>query len=192
MANRKKKKILIVGGVILAVIALILLVLLFGPQVLRSRIEATASRALKMEVHVRGKAGFSFFPALGASLADVQVTNGGLEVATLARAKVGLKLLPLITGKVRISRMELVKPVISIVRQKDGKLSIETQGGETRGIPTALEKLVVSQGVLHLTDLKPGGGIVLEGVDIAALNLSAGGTPGGCPLKTLSDSGEIR
>jgi len=192
MNSRKKKTILIVGGVILTVIVLILIVLLFGPKVLRSRIEATASRALRMEVHVRGKAGFSFFPAIGASLADVQVTNGGSEVATLAHAKVGLKLLPLITGKVRISRMELVKPVVSIVRQKDGKLSIETQGGKTRGIPTALEKLVVSQGILHLTDHRSGGGIVLEGVDITARNLSAGRTPGGSPLKTLSISGDIR
>ena len=169
---------MIAGGVILAAI---ILILLLGPKALKSRIEATASRDLRMEVHIRGGASVSFFPVLGASVADIRITNGGSEVATVANAKVGLKLLPLITGRVRISRMELVKPVMSIVRQKNGKLNIETQGGESSGTPVSLQKLAVSQGSLLFTNLESGGGIVLEGVDITAGNISSRGAAGRGP-----------
>jgi AsmA protein len=192
MANLKRRVIWIAGGVILAVIVLIILALLFGPHALRSRIEATASKALGMDVQVRGKVSVSFFPAFGASFEDIEVTNGGSEVAKVAKAKVGLKLLPLITGRVRISRMEFVKPAISIVRQKDGKLNIEKQGGPSSGTPLSVKKLAISEGSLHFTDLRSGSGMILEGVDITAGNISAGGTPGGDPMKALSFTADIR
>ncbi len=192
MANRKKKALLIAGGAALAVVLLSFIVLLFGAKALKPRIVATASKALGMDVHVRGGVGLSLFPVIGASIADITVTNGGSDVATVAKAKVGLKLLPLITGKVRISRMDLVKPVLSIVRQKDGKLNIGKPGGRSKGIPVYLEKLSVSEGSLLYTNLESGGETVLEGVEFTAGNIRAGETPSGSPLKTLSVSGEIR
>jgi uncharacterized protein involved in outer membrane biogenesis len=192
MAIRKRKVLWIAGGVILAVMVLIILVLLFGVKALKPRIEVTASRALGMDVRIGGGVSVSFFPVFGASLADITVKNGGADVATMANMKIGLKLLPFIRHRVEISRLELVKPVISIVRQKNGKLNIETQGSKPSGNPVTVKKLSISQGSLLFTDLKSGGRTHLEGVDITAGNLSAGGTPGGDPLKTLSFTDDIR
>ncbi len=192
MANRKKIMILIAGGVVLAIIVLVLLALLFGHKALKSRIEATASKALGMEVHVRGDVSISFFPAFGASLADISVTNGGADVATAASMKMGLKLLPLITGRVRISRIEIVKPAVSVLRQKDGRLSIVMPKGTWSGDRIALNKLVVSQGRFLFTDLRSGGGTALEGVDITVENLSTGPTAGGDLLKNLSFTSHVR
>jgi len=192
MANRKRKVIWIAGAVFLAVAVLSILVLLFGGRVLKPRIEAAASRALKMDVRIRGGIRISFLPAFGASLADLTVKNGEADVATVAEAKVGLRLLPLLIGKVRISRLELVKPVISIVRQKDGTLNIERQQGKPSGKRMALKKIAISEGSLLYTNLRSGGKSEWEGVDITVKDLSAGGTPEGDPLKTLSLTGDIR
>jgi len=192
MANRKKTMILIGGGVILAVIVLVLLAFLFGPKVLRSRIEATASKALGMDVRVRGAVRVSFFPAFGASLADISVKDGGSDVATVASVKMGLKLLPLITGRVRISRIEIVKPAVSIIRQKDGRLDIVMPKGQWPGDRLALNRLVVSQGSFLFTDLKSGGATALEGIDITVGGLSAGPAAGADPMKTLSFTGDVR
>ena len=192
MANRKKKIFVIAGGVVLAIIVLVLLALLFGHKALKSRIEATASKALGMDVHVHGAVSVSFFPAFGASLGDISVTNGGADVATVAGMKMGLKLLPLITGRVRISRIELVKPAVSILRQKDGALNIVMPKGTGSGDRIALSKLVISQGSYLFTDLKTGGGTVLEGLDITVEDFSAGPTPGMDRLKTLSFSSDVR
>lgn len=192
MANRKKTIILIAGSVILAIIVLVLLALLFGPKALKSRIETTASKALGMEVRVHGGVNVSFFPAFGASLSDISVTNGGSNVATAASMKMGLKLLPLIIGKVRIGRIEIDKPAVSILRQKDGTLNIKIPKSEGSGDRLDLNKLTVSQGSFLLRDLKSGGETILEGFDIAAGDLSGGGTPGESPLKTLSVISDVR
>jgi uncharacterized protein involved in outer membrane biogenesis len=192
MATHKRKVLWIARGVGLAVVVLIILVLLFGARVLRSRIEASASRALRMDVRVRGEVSVSFFPILGASLADIRVKNGGFDVATVANAKVGLKLLPLIWGKVKITRLELVKPVVSIVRQKDGTLNIEMRRGKPSGKRIVFKKFAISEGSFLYTDLRSGGKTEWEGVDITIRDLSAGGTPGRDPLKTLSLTGDIR
>lgn len=188
----KRKVLWIAGGAILAVIVLTILVLLFGAKALKPRIEAAASTALRMDVRIRGGMRVSFLPAFGASLADITVKNGGADVATIANVKVGLKILPLLVGRIRISRLELVKPVVSIVRQKDGTPNIEMPRGKPSGKRAALKKLAISEGSLLYTDLRTGGKTEWEGVDITIIGLSAGGTPGGDPLKTLSLTGDIR
>ncbi len=192
MAINKKKIILIAGGVILAVIVLVLLSLLFVPKILKSRIETAASKALGMDVRIRGRASVSFIPAFGASLADISVTNGGADVATVASMKIGLKLLPLITGQVRISRMEIVKPAVSVLRQKDGTLNIAMPKGKSSADRLDLKKLAISQGSFLYKDLKSGGGIVVEGFDITVGDLSARRAPDGGLMKTLSFTSDVR
>ena len=192
MANRTRKVLWIAGGALCALILLAILVALFGGRALKSRIEATASRALKMDVRIGGAVKVSVFPGFGASLADITVKNDGVDVATVAHMKVGLKLLPLITGRIRISRMELVEPVVSIVRQKDGTLNIKMRTGKPSRKRVALKKLAISEGSLLYTDLRSGGNTEWEGIDITVKDLSAGGTPGGDPLKTLSLAGDFR
>ncbi len=192
MTNRKRTTLRIAGAGLLAIIVLIILVLLFGAKALRSRFEATASRTLGMDVRVEGGASVSVLPVFGASLANITVKSGGADVATVADMKVGLKLLPFLIGKVRISRLELARPVISVVRQKDGTLNIETRRGKPSGMYAALKELVLSEGSLLYTDLRSGGRTEWEGIDFTVRGLSAGGTPGEDPLKTLSFTGDLR
>ncbi len=192
MAGRKRKALWIALGGALAVVVLIVLAPILGTKALRSRIEASASRALRMDVRVKGDASVTFFPAFAAIVTDVRVTNGGSEVAAVAKAKVGLKLLPLVWGKVKISRLEIVKPAVSIVRGKDGTLNIPARRGRPSGKRTTLKKLAISDGSLLYSDIRSGGKTEWEGVDITVERLSVGGTPGGNPLKALSFTGDIR
>lgn len=192
MAVRKKAMILIAGGVILAAAVLVALALLFGPKIVRSRIEATASKALGMDVRIRGDVSVSLLPAFGASLADIRVTNGGADVATAAGMTIGLKLLPLIVGRVRISRIEVVKPAVSILRQKDGTLNIVMPKGHWSGDHIDLRKLAISQGSFLYKDLRSGGETALEGFDIAAGDISSGGATDGGLVKTLSFRSDVR
>jgi uncharacterized protein involved in outer membrane biogenesis len=192
MANRKRKLLWVGGGVALAVVVLVILVLLFGVKTLKPRIEAAASKSLGMDVRIRGGVSVSLFPVFGASLADITATKGGADVASMANLRIGLKLLPLIRGRAEITKLELVKPVISILRQKNGKLNIEPPAGESSGSPLTVNKFAVSQGNIRFADLQSGGKIELDGIDISAADLFAGGAPAGDPLKTLSLTGDVR
>ena len=192
MATRKRRTLWIAGGVALVMIILIVLGLRFGVKSLRPEIEASASKALGMDVRIRGGLNVSLLPVFGVSLADITATKGGAAVAGMASLKVGLKLLPLIRGRVEITRLELVKPRVSIVRQKNGTLNIETQGGGSSGTSLTVNKLSVSQGSLSFADLPSGQKIELDGLDLAVRDLHSGGPAGGKPLQALSFTGNLR
>ena len=134
--------------------------------------------------------GVSLFPVFGASLSDITATKDGAEVAGLAGLRVGLKLFPLIRGRVDITRLELVKPVISVVRQKNGRLNIETPGsGSSGGGGTlSVKRLSVSQGTVRYDDLQTGQKLEMEGIDLAVRDFVAGGPAGADPMKALSFS----
>ncbi len=182
---------MIAAAAILAVIVIVVLSLLFVPKMLRSRIETAATQALGMAVRVRGDVRVSLLPTLGASLADLRVTNGGADVATAASMKIVLRFLPLIAGKVRISRIVFVKPAIGVLRRRDGTLNIATPKGQWSGV-LDLKRLAVLQGSYTYTDLKSSEAIALEGIDLTAGDLSAGRPPNGSFEKTLSFAGEAR
>ena len=89
MTNRKRTTLCIAGAVLLAIIVLIIPALLFGAKALKSRIEATASRTLGMDVRVKGGASVSVLPVFSASLADITVKSGGAvaEVSLLTSTR---------------------------------------------------------------------------------------------------------
>ena len=192
MAIHRKKVLWITGGGILLVISLVILVVLFNIKALKPRIESAASSALGMDVRIGGEMSLFFSPYFGVSLADISVKNGGADVATMAKMKVGLKFLPLTRRMVEITRVELFKPVISVVRLKSGRLNIESPGGQGLGNPVILKKLIISQGNLVYDEAKSGGKIELEGLDLIVGDLPVGGAGGPDPMKTVTITDEIR
>ena len=68
-----------------------------------------------MDVRIKGSIGIALFPVLGLSLKDVNVRNNGLDVVTIEKMRIGLKLLPLARFELKIIQVELVKPVFSMV-----------------------------------------------------------------------------
>jgi uncharacterized protein involved in outer membrane biogenesis len=69
--------------------------------------------------------GTAFFPGFGLSLQDVDVRNKGLDVVTIEKMRIGLKLILLARFEIKISQVALVKPVFSIVRSKNGMFNFE-------------------------------------------------------------------
>jgi uncharacterized protein involved in outer membrane biogenesis len=116
MILNKKKVLFIITGVIALVVLAGILALLLNLKTFRPQIEAAASTALGMDVRIKGRMGIALFPGFGLSLRDVNVRNNGLDVATIEKMRIGLKLLPLVRLEIKIIQIELVKPVFSIVR----------------------------------------------------------------------------
>src|SRR5258708_5168549 len=62
----------------------------------KPRVEASASEALGMEVHVVGRLAIGFLPGLHVALADVHLRQRGAEVASAGEVDLGIELLPLL------------------------------------------------------------------------------------------------
>ncbi|MHB8882801.1 MAG: AsmA family protein [Thermodesulfovibrionales bacterium] len=178
--NLKKNKVFFIfaGGSAALVLAMVLFGLFFDMNSYRPRIEAAASRATGLEVSIRGKMGHSFFP-FGVSAGDVHVFRKGKEILSLETLKLGAELMPLLRKQLRVTRCELVKPTILIVKEADGRYNFEgTQERSAKGEPGAsfsLSELKLSKGALVYLDRKTGEKTEVKDLDLAVKDLSVAG-----------------
>jgi uncharacterized protein involved in outer membrane biogenesis len=184
-----------VGLLILVAVALLVFV---DINVYKPQLEVAASRALEMEVRVDGRLGIGFFPGLHVTLQDVNIRNRGTDLASAKQASLGIDLLPLLKKEVRIGKIALKRPRISIERGSDGKFNFE-KPDEARGGSTALDlaKVSLSDGTLLYADKQSGEAFEAVNCNLNARRLRLAEGKSSDLLKHLSfsadfDCGEIR
>ncbi|MHB8845688.1 MAG: AsmA family protein [Nitrospirota bacterium] len=192
MALTRNKTILMTTGVITLAVCALVLVLLLNIQVFKPQIEAAASDALGMEVRIKGRLGIALFPGIGISLNDVTVRNRGTDVVTVQKMKIGLRLIPLIRREVLIHRVGLIKPVITIVRYKDGTSTYERPGRTPSKGHFGVDTLSLSQGKVVYSDERTGKRIEGDDITMTMRSLSYSGKGGMDPIKDLSFDGDMR
>ena len=192
MAIHKKKVLYITTGVITLVVFVGILALMLNIKGFTPQIEAAASTALGMDVRIKGKVGISLFPGFGLSLKDVNVRNKGLDVVTIEKMRIGLKLIPLARFEIKIIRIGLVKPVFSILRSKNEMFNLEKPGRTLWEKLLAVKKISISQGSLVYTDETSGEKIEVGDLDLRIRNLFSSGTYSSELFKNISFTGDIR
>jgi uncharacterized protein involved in outer membrane biogenesis len=191
MILHKKKVLFIITGVIALVVLAGILALLLNLNTFTPQIEAAASTALGMDVRIKGSIGIALFPVLGLSLKDVNVRNNGLDVATIEKMRIGLKLLPLARFEIKIIQVDLVKPVFSIVRSKNGMFNFEKPGRTSWEKLFAMKNISIAQGSLVYSDETSGEKIEADDLDLSIRNLFFSGTDNLEPFKDISFTGDI-
>jgi uncharacterized protein involved in outer membrane biogenesis len=192
MTLHKKKVLFIITGVITLVVLAGILALLLNMKAFTPQIEAAASTALGMDVRIKGTMGIALFPGFGLSLKDVNVRNRGLDVVTIEKMKIGLKLIPLARFQIRIIQVGLVRPVFSIVRSKNGMFNFEKPGRTSWEKLLAVKKISISQGSLVYSDETSGEKIEVGDLDLSIRNLFSSGTDSSEPFKNISFTGDAR
>jgi len=192
MILHKKKALFITTGVITLVVIAIILALLLSIQAFKPQIETAASTAMGMDVRIKGRMGIAFFPGFGISLKDVNVRNKGLDVVTIEKMRIGLKLLPLARFEIKIIQVELVRPLFSIVRSKNGMFNFEKPGRTSWEKLLATKKISIAQGSLVYTDETSSEKIEVDDLDLSIRNLFFSGTDSLEAFKGISFTGDIR
>ena len=190
MTNTRKIALLAVGGgFALLILAAVALVLLVDVNALKPRLEAAASDALGMEVRIGGRLGIRPFPGFHISVEDVRIRNRGADVASAMKTTLGIELLPLLHGELRIVKIGMKRPRISIEQDRDGKFNFESPEGEAgkktaeegKGMRISLDvtKISLSDGALFYADKKTGE--VLEAgvftLNVTGLQFTGGKSP---------------
>jgi uncharacterized protein involved in outer membrane biogenesis len=192
MTPHKKKVLFITMGVITLAVIVGILALLLNIKAFRPQIEAAASTALGMDVRIKGSMGIALFPGLGLSLKDVNVRNKGLDVVTIEKMRIGLKLIPLARFQIKITQVGLVRSVFSIVRFKSGMFNFGKSGHTSWEKLLAVKKISISQGSLVYTDETSGEKIEGNDLDLSIRNHFSIGTDSSEPFKNISFTGDIR
>lgn len=91
----------------------------------RSQIEQRATAATGRELRIKGPLRLTLFPELGVRAENVTLANakGGTApyFATMDSLRVGVRLIPLLTGHLEISHVTLNRPVIHLETDADGR-----------------------------------------------------------------------
>jgi len=167
----------LVGLLILVAVALLLFV---DANAYKSRLETAASGALGMEVSVGGRLRIGFFPGLQVTLEDGRIRNRGTDLVSAKQASIGIDILPLLQKKVRIGRIALKQPRISIERDSEGKFNFEKSEASDKPLPVLnLAKISFSDGTIVYTDQQSGQGFEAGNckLDLRRLRLSGGARP---------------
>jgi uncharacterized protein involved in outer membrane biogenesis len=193
MSKTTKIILFAVGGFAgLLVLVMAALLIFVDANAYKPRLEAAASGALGMEVRVGGRLGIGFFPGLRITLEDVHIRNRGTDVASAKEARLGIDLLPLLRKQVRIGKIALKQPQISIERDRDGTFNFEKPEAADGTLPAQdLASVSISGGTLLYADKQSGGGFEAGdcSLDVRHLRLSGGESPG--LMKNLSITAEL-
>jgi uncharacterized protein involved in outer membrane biogenesis len=190
MTNKRKIAFIAAGGLgALLLLGAVALVLFLDVNMLKPRLEAVASDALGMEVRIGGRLGIGLFPGFHITAADLRIRNRGADVASAKKTLLGIEFLPLFTREIRIVKIRMKAPRISIDQDNDGRFNFETPEEEAgrksaaggRGMRFSLHvaKISLSDAVLFHAD-KDTGEAVEAGVfnlDVSRLQLTEGENP---------------
>lgn len=128
-----------------ALLVLLLGAIFIGPTLIpdetyRTRVQDQLRQELDRDVELQGEIFISTFPALKARVDGVRIANpdgfSSRDFMTLERLDARIKLLPLLTRRVEISRFILLRPVISLERRADGLTNWEFGDEEETPTPT--------------------------------------------------------
>jgi hypothetical protein len=172
----------LVGLFVLGTAALLFFV---DTNVYKTRLEATVSKALGMQVSIGGRLRIDFFPGLLVTLEDVGIRNRGLDVASAKEVRLQIELLPLLENEVRIEKIALKHPTLTIERDPDGLFNFETPEAAEGSLPVLnWPNVSLSDGTLVYADKRFGEGF--EARD-CRLNLPRLSLPGGKRSNLMKD-----
>ena len=196
----KQKRILFVSGCIVALLIFVItaLVLFINVNVYKPRIEAAASDAIGMDFKIGGAMRIVLFPRFGISLENVLIKKGETDFLSAQRVRIGLKLLPLIKHEARISEFTIIKPKITIERDKNGRFNFEgsmQKAAKEEKLPVALLTMgsfVISKGELVFLDRISNARTELNSIDLNIKDLSFSAERSHRLLQDISFSGNLQ
>jgi hypothetical protein len=187
MSNSRKPILFAVGGVVGILVLVGVAVLLALGVSAKGHVQTVASHALGLEVDVVGRLGIGFVPSFHITMEDVQVRNRGSEVASAAQASLGIALVPLLLGEVRINSIELKHVQVTIEWQRDGKFNFETQADLKGSLPFAdTAKVSLSDVTLLYTDQQSAKGFQADSCDLDVSHLQRSVQKSATPLRSFS------
>ena len=187
MSNSRKRILFAVGGVLGVLVLVGAVVLLILGVNAKRQVQALVSDALGMEVSVGGRLDFRFSPRFHIAMANVEIRNGGSEVASAAQANLGIELFPLLHSEVRTDSVELKHVRMTIERQRDGKFNFETQSNPNGTVQLAdTANVSLSDVTLLYMDRQSGKGFEAASCDLDVSHLQRSEQKSGTPLSSLS------
>ncbi|MFT6914016.1 MAG: AsmA protein [Motiliproteus sp.] len=128
---------LILGLVLLIVLTVGLLLLVVDPNDFKPEIQALARTEAQVDLQLKGDIGWSLFPSVALSLPALEVlTLEGKPLASLSRAEVGVRVLPLLSGQLLMRgilldglKLDLTAPAVVEATNAEAEADADSDSG---------------------------------------------------------------
>jgi AsmA protein len=123
--------------------------------------------------------GLTVWPRIGARVTGFTVLDdpafGSGQFASLSSLDVGVKLMPLLSGKVEVEEITLQQPVITVIKNKNGVLNASTIGRKGVAVPEKPSRAPIpsTEGPLKLLALLAVDRVSIDGGKLTYRDLSA-------------------
>ncbi|MDT8344942.1 MAG: AsmA family protein, partial [Thermohalobaculum sp.] len=176
----------VIAALAVAAGAVVALVVFLPREQVAAIVAQQVEKATGRRLVIEGGLSPSVWPVLGVATGPIRLGNAAWGVApdmlTAAGVEIGVELLPLLSGDIRVDRLRLIEPVIALEIAADGRANWTLKGATAAGVPAAagaggpralpaiaLPAAEIVDGTLRFSDARTGREI---GVD--ELNLTAG------------------
>jgi AsmA protein len=126
MSKTMRRVLVTLAGSFLLVI---ILAAWLGPRILganvKSRLEAHASDALRMQVSVDGPVALRFFPGLHVTVADVHIRNRTLDIASIGEVQLSIEWRSLLDQDLKFDGVRFKGARITVTRDASGKYNVD-------------------------------------------------------------------
>ncbi len=124
----------LLAALVVVVVALFSLLLVLLPrEAVKTQVGQQIAAWTGREVSLRGEPQIDFFPRLTVTLNDVTVSGPSrmtdAEVLSMDRLTGAIRLAPLVIGRVEIESYEMVRPVVRLIRDEEGRRNWEFDSG---------------------------------------------------------------
>ena len=157
----KRIAILAVVAFGLAGVAALAVPLVVSPDLIKHRIAERISAATGRQVTLAGEPSLSVYPHLAVTIDGLTIANpkgmGDDPFLVADEVTTRLSLLPLITGRMELNTLELVRPRVHLITESDGRSNWQMAGTDANGRPAiadlAFGRLRIADGTVVYDDL---------------------------------------
>lgn len=153
--SKFQKTLLNLGYVCIALVILgvVILLSLLNSDTFKQRMESTLSASFNREVLINGGLEASFMHGFLIDLNDLHVLHEEQEIANARKLSIGIDLLPLLHGEIRLNTVAIQDLVATVVRHEDGSYNFILPDPR---VTLKLDRISVVNANIHFTDTAMG------------------------------------
>jgi AsmA protein len=137
----------LVAGVLLLLlgIGVAALFALFDEKQVKAQLTERVYASTQRKLSIDGELALSVWPDVGVRVGQLTLTERGNDTpfATVGSARLAVAVLPLLSKRVEVRRIEVAGLVVKLLRKKDGSLNIDDLAGDKK-VPESAEKPAAS------------------------------------------------
>ncbi|MES2603409.1 MAG: AsmA family protein [Pseudomonadota bacterium] len=173
----------------LAIILPVIAVLVLHSAAFKQRLERNSSASFALDLTIGQPLQVSLLHGLRLSARDLHMRKQGLDVASASQVHMGIDLLPLLRGEVRINNIALHDPVVAIERYHDGSFNFTRP--QPRVTTLQLLRVEVHNANVHFTDMLTDTEYSATGCDVTVLGVQPIDRPSLRDPASLTVSGDV-